>query len=290
MSATKGACQTYSTYPSAPFAFYTWTQNNTGIFDIYALFDSPSTPLSWRTFIVLYNASIPWQQLQNPCNKSGIGLKVIAGAGYIPATGAALFYQMLSVGNTYTLAFSGYGPTQVGYYGIRIIPTQIRFPSQVPYVQPQRGISECYSDPYNDASSWDAFLFNAKYERYLIDTGDIALAPFTSFDTYSFLYQGNNVGNSTQAPAGCPYFAQLLTQADTGEAPLVQLTTIGTNYSVVVSTYSGKQTGTTTKYAYLLYLFAGDLIPDDQPPFSTAPMATTPPFFLVPALCLLFFL
>jgi hypothetical protein len=55
------------------------------------------------------------------------------------------------------------------------------------------------------------FLFF--FRAYLIDTEDVT-PPLALFDTYSFLYEGQNLG---PPPVGCPYFAQLLTQADTGD-------------------------------------------------------------------------
>lgn len=39
------------------------------------------------------------------------------------------------------------------------------------------------------------------------------MTPLQKFDTYSFIYQGENTLNP---PVGCPFFAQLISQSDTG--------------------------------------------------------------------------
>lgn len=48
------------------------------------------------------------------------------------------------------------------------------------------------------------------------------------------------------------------------DTPLMQKTELGANYTVVVSTFTGSQTGNGAIYAYILHVITGSHLPDNQ--------------------------
>jgi hypothetical protein len=79
------------------------------------------------------------------------------------------------------------------------------------------------------------FLFIIVISLYFIDTGDV-VAPLARFDTYSFLYKGNN-NNNNNVPTGCPYFAQLIKQSDTGDNILLYFVILLFYYFIILLFY-----------------------------------------------------
>jgi hypothetical protein len=265
-----GYCYTESD-DYAPYGFYSWAQTTTGYFDIVFSYTNNSVD-DFEYYAALYQGNIfNWTALaENPCNTTAFGGE-IWDLGYSYSNGLIIPYVNLTTGFNYTVVFSGDDYDDLGYWGIQIIPTRIRFFTSVPtFNQPDRYESvpggACVVSTDYTSAAWGATLFTAQYGVYLVDTAEPP-SPFTYLDTYSFLYLGNNTGSP---PSTCGY--PLIIFGDTGDVtPVYADTYSGYNYTVIVSTYAG---GTASPgNAYTLYTFTG--IPVGiVPPTTTATVAT----------------
>jgi hypothetical protein len=273
------ACDTVYYDEFIPFAVYSWTQPTSGLFDIVSVFYNATQYNNnddWSTYIALYQGTIAnLTTLEvDPCNNTFTGAIFIS-SYYENFYAAHLYYQTLAAGTTYTAVFSGGYYDEFGYWGLQVNPTIIRFPNGSGFTQPERDTFPCTVDTDNEnTAAWGATVFLATQSTYLIDTG-YPPPPFNYFDTYSFLYIGNNSGSSIESPQTCPLYGledALIIGGDTGDVtPVYTFTVPGALYTVIVSTYS--EGAVSSGAAYTLYVFTG--LPIGSIPVPTSAAATS---------------
>jgi len=249
-----GACS--ASEDIVPFATYTWNQTSTGYFDIYAYFSNSSLS-GFSPNLVLYagNVSASTIASSGACSAT---LQLISQNSNDDGFAVFIPYQNLSATAVYTIAFSGEDyDSNLAYWGVQVIPTRVRFYHSSGFTQPSRDGLPCETSTTTAGdSAYGISTFEAQYKAYLIDTADPP-EPFTSLDTYSFLYAGINDGTP---PTTCPILAPLVNYGDTGDVtPVFSYTVPGLNYTVVVSTYH-QVSSTAATDAYILYTFTGEPI------------------------------
>jgi hypothetical protein len=202
--------------------------------------------------------------LADPCNAGA----VFQNATYTSSLGTVLYYIQLNAGITYSIVFSGAGSDQIGYYSVRIAPTIVVVPISSPtFNQPSRSsTSTCTPDTYYTTAAWDAISVVATENTYIIVQSYVSY--FNYFDAYTFIYSGDNTGNSGTAPSACPVTGSLVYQGYNYNTPLVFYPNVGSTYTIVCSSDDGSAYNDGYFYAYTFYAFTGL-------PIGNNPVATT---------------
>jgi hypothetical protein len=227
-----------------PFGWFSWTQAQTGSYDLTVGFWNGTNAYFSYTYLTLYTG-----------NKTAGEINMDSCAGYIRGDyssgdkAIALWNRTLTQGTTYTVIVSGYNVDEIGYWGFWTQASTVRSLIASPtWTQPERGTTPCTAS--SNTASWERYTFTAVGNVAIVDTASLpSNQGFTYVDTYSWLFRGNGADVPSNS---CP--GEIITAGDTGDVtPVYGVTLIGRNYTVVISTYSGS----TNVGDCALYAFSG---------------------------------
>jgi len=253
-----------------PFASITHSPASSGLYDIgvyfyNATYDSLSLS-TWYTSAVVFSGT---PNVTNPCDTA---LDLSRVSAYSNSKyGVFIRNVTLNAGTTYTIALSGQGVDQVGFYGVNVFPTIVHTTEGSPlnYNPPDRSTAPPCT-PLSTPTPYWVFTFIAQYPTYIFDTQEA----FSGYDTFSFLYSGLN--NASTGPATCTNF---LYGGDTGDIrPVAYIGLVpGQPYTVIVTPYSQSSTGTGNFAFYAMTGTQLGVVPTTGMPTTSGGSATTSP-------------
>jgi hypothetical protein len=240
-----------------------WTQANTGVYDINIYFANTSYPAatagSFGANLNLYRGNVIAQfneSVNDPCDTKFSAAYIDGGS--IGKYAAILQNVSLTAGNVYTVVFSGGNSQALGNWGMSIDPTIVRSNAASPgtWTQPDRTVDPpaCTPDTGYSNQYFYAYTFVAQYPTYIFDTQNTDWT--NTVDTYSFLYSGIN---NASVPSNCGGNGiSLIYYGDTGDVkPLAFLgLNVGSYYTAVVSCWSS----TSVKGSFGVYAMTGSQI------------------------------
>jgi len=249
---------------NVPYANYTWVQNATGLFDVSVGFTYQS---SWTTtYIALFTASLNAAALNSDTLCTSQASTFIN--GYSTSYQAVQLYGVnLVAGQTYTVVGSGSTATSFSSYGFTVVPSRITPATFLAtgFNQPESGVvTTCEADTSYTNQSFVASAFTAGANNYkaLLSLAALSSSYYSAWSTASsnylalFVYNGNNVGSSSAAPATCPVSAPLISSETS--LPVSLVITPGQQYSAVGSYWAnGGDSGYGQFNAWLVYSFTG---------------------------------
>lgn len=198
------------------YVYYSWTQNTTGYFDVFVYSNSAinASIAFYNTTPSFLNAPSDANSAPNPCNDGFMFANPSFWRGY--PSEYSFLYIKLTTGTNYTIIASG---NATSWFGFRIQSTSIRtYKSESSFNRPNLDEASC--SHIEDNFVWDAWPLEVTSGVYIIDNAMDGYYGFLFPDTVACLYQGQNLGNDTDAPDPCPY--EWIKCQDTGNiGPLI---------------------------------------------------------------------